>query len=275
MEEVKQDAKQETVETKPAEATSASEKESTTATAEVGKTEVGKEQTEVKTETAEEPWHKDPRFKKFLDEKKQIEERLEAFKGIEQDPDFAAFLAIKRQKEAIEAAGKEEKVDFSKMTADEYASYVENKAREAARVEYQNLVESNKKGDKVTQEAIGFAESVGVDKATFQKEYGPKIIEYYEKVGKRIGMEKLDAFVDAVPPKEVFKSFFFDKAGEIGVKKYKEEVDKAKKSTFDTGTKPKEETLPTDSKGKFEAMWAKAYGSATELPESAFGKQRG
>jgi len=261
--------------TEPAVATetsSAPETASTETTPEVAKPAEGAE--EVKTEKAvEEPWHKDPRFKEFLANKKGLEERVEAFKGIESDPDFAAFLAYKRQKEAIAAQEKTPQVDFSKMTAEEYADYVKGEAVKSARSEYQNLVESNKRGDKATQEAFTFAESVGVDKQTFQKEFGPKILEYYEKVGKRIGMDKLDAFVDAVPPREVFKSFFFDKAGEIGVKKYKEEVEKAKKSSFDTGAKPKEEALPTDQKGKFEALWSKAYGSSHEIPQSAFGKR--
>lgn len=255
------------------EPTSAPETASTEPTADVVKTEGAEE---VKTEKAvEEPWHKDPRFKKFLDEKKTIEDRLQAFEGIESDPDFAAFLALKRQKEAMAAQVKEPAVDFSRMTADEYASYVESKAKEAARNEYHNLVESNKRGDAVSKEAIDFAESVGVDKATFQKEYGPKILQYYEGMVKKIGADKIDKFVEAVPPKEVFKSFFFDKAGEIGVKKYKEEVDKARKSSFDTGATPKEEALPTDSKSRFDALWGKAFGSSNELPLNAFGKQKG
>jgi hypothetical protein len=245
-------------------------------TAEVEKTEGAVE--EVKTEEskpAEEPWHKDPRFKKFLDEKKVIEERLQAFEGIESDPDFAAFLAVKRQKEAIAAQQKEPKVDFSRMTADEYADYVKGEAVKSARMEYQNLVETNKKGDEVSREALSFAESVGVDKATFQKEYGPKILQYYEGIAKKIGQDRIEAFVNAVPPKEVFKNFFFDKAGEIGVKKYKEEVDKARKSSFDTGAAPKDEALPADSKSRFDALWGKAFGSSTELPLNAFGKQKG
>lgn len=271
MEEVKKDANVEQVETAKPD-TSPAETTDNVTTAEVDKTEGVKE--EVKTETAtEEPWHKDPRFKKFLEEKKSIEERVKAFDGIEKDPDFAAFLAYKRQKEAMAAQEKNPPVDYSKMTAEEYAAHIETKAKEAARLEYQNLVESNKKGDEVTREAITFAESVGVDKASFQKDYGPKILEYYEKVGKRIGMEKLDAFVESVPPKEVFKSFFFDKAGEIGVKKYKEEVEKARKSSHEAVNTQKDEALPKDARGRFDAIWSKAFGSATEVPQTSFGKQ--
>lgn len=274
MEEVIKDAN--TVETTAPDTSTEATNESAEPTAEVVKTEGAevKPEEKAKEETAkEEPWHKDPRFKKFLDDKKGLEERVKAFDGIEADPDFAAFLAYKRQKEAIAAEARNPKIDYSQMSAEEYAAHVEAKAKEAARLEYQNLVESNKKGDEITREAVNFAESVGVDKTTFQKEYGPKIMEYYNAISRKIGSDRMDAFVEAVPPKEVFKSYFFDKAGEIGVKKYKETVDKARKSSFDTGDKPRDEALPADARGRFDTIWAKAFGSATELPPTAFGKQ--
>lgn len=240
-------------------------------TAEVAKT----EGTEGQVQKTEEPWHKDPRFKQFIEEKKHIEERIQAFETIEKDPDFAAFLAFKRQKEAMsQQENAPAKPDFSRMTPDEYAGYVAEQAKEAARMEYANLAESNKKGDEMSREATSFAESCGVDKATFQKEYAPKIMSYYESMAKKIGADKMDSFVMAVPPKEVFKNFYFDKAAEIGVKKYKETVDKAKSSGFEVEGQVRNETQSKDPKSRFEKAWSEAFGSATELPMSAVDKRR-
>jgi hypothetical protein len=253
------------------EATDSKDTQVADTTAEVAKTEGAEGSPDVKQE---EPWHKDPRFKTFLEEKKSIEERLQAFEGIEQDPDFAAFLAMKRQKEAIAAEAQRPKVDYSRMTAEEYATHVAEQAKEAARAEYANLAESNKKGDQMSREAITFAESCGVEKTVFQKEFAPKIIAYYEKMAKQIGTDKMDAFVQAVPPREVFKNFYFDKAAEIGVKKYKENVDKAKNSGFEMEGHIRDEAEPKDSKGKFDKLWLNAFGQATELPFAAIDKRR-
>lgn len=258
------DAKPEEI-TPPVEPSATEGKPETTPPAEGDKTEKVEEGKQVAKEA--EPWHKDPRFKEFLEKKKELEEKAETMGDIEKDPDFATFLAFKRQKEAMAQA--EKKVDFSRMSAEEYAEYVANNAKEVARKEYRTLVEANKTGDELSREAVGFAEKVGVTKDMFQKEYAPKIMEHYAKVAKKIGEDKMDSFVMANPPLEVFKSLHFEKASEAGVYKYKQEIENAKKANFESETAGK--TVAPES--IFEENWKKLFGNANELPLSAFDRK--
>ena len=265
MEELK-DAKPEEQVVPPVDPSATEGKSEDTSTAEVEKTEKVSDDKQAKEDK---PWHKDPRFQEDLRKHKELEERVKAFDDIQADPDFATFIAFKRNKEALAEA--EKKVDFSKMTAEEYADYVAGQSEKRAEQRFESLVEENKKGDDLSREAVSFAEKVGVTKEVFQKEYAPKILEYYENVAKKV--KDIDAFVEANPPREVFKTIHFDRASEAGVTEYKQKVDKAKAAVFE-GEGGAGKTGKLDAKSEFEKNWAKLYGNTTELPEAAFERNR-
>lgn len=263
MEEIKTDVKEQVEGSSPA--TSLDIKPDTTA--EVEKTEVGKGE-EVKGASKESvPWNEDPRFQKFISEKKELEDAKKSYEALHSDPDFAAFIAYKRQKESIAQA--EKKVDFSSMSAEEYAEYVAEQSRQAARHEYETLVNANKQADVASREAVEFAGKYGVEKSEFEKAYAPEIVKHYQAVAQRIGMDKIDDYILANPPKEVFKSLYFDKAQEAGVRKYKQEIETAKKATFESEGKPPSSGAPKDFKSAFEQNWERFYGKTERLPEDA------
>lgn len=230
-----------------------------------------KEPEGVKAEPEEVPWGKDPRFTKFLEDKKGLEERAGTLKGLENDPDFATFLAFKRNKEAMSEA--EKKPDYANMTAEEYADHVAANAEKRADERFRGLVEANKEGDKMAADAVSFASERGIDKEVFKKEWAPKIVGYYENVAKELPETAMDAFVKAHPPKDVFKALYFDKAGEAGVTKYKQDIEKAKGGGFEAEGAAAREGAPEGFESSFEQNWKKMFGGASELPQSALEKK--
>lgn len=228
------------------------------------------------------PWHEDPRFKNDLNDLKtlkeikeahgykdinSVREAMEAFKSVSGDPDFAAFLALKAQKERISAGQKEQKVDFSSMTAEEFAEYNRKSAEEAARKILTEEREAVHLGDKLSNDLKEYVKTVGVTEDQFKSEYAAQIVSHYEKIPASIR----DQYIMNNPPVNVFKLLYFDKAKEAGVKEYKEKVEVSKKANFEEegiGSKGK----PKDAKSQFEENWSKMFGGVTEIPLSAFGK---
>ncbi len=212
-------------------------------------------------------WQDDPRFQEFIKDKNTLKE-------LQSDPDFAAFLAFKKQKDGMAQAGKEKKPDYANMTAEEYADHVATNAEKRADTKYNSLVEANKEGDRMSAEVVSFAGEQGIDKDTFQKDYAPKIVEYYNKVAKNVPPDAMDALVKSYPPKEVFKSLFFGKAGEAGVAKYKQDIEKAKGAEFEPENAPSNNTVPNkDFRGNFDKNWNEIFGNAETLPQSALDKK--
>lgn len=271
MEEVKLDAKEEVKEVASSTTETAEPKVETTSPD--AKAEEPKAEAKT-TEPVEEPWHKDKRFKDFLTQKKELEEKAKSLESLNTDPDFAAFLAFKRSKEAMSKQTEESEEDkISSMTPKEFAEYVANKSVERVRSQAEKEREAMKQMDGLTDDAVRFAEGIKIDKATFQKDYAPKIVGFYESKMKEIGQENIDKYIRATPPKDVLKMLLFDKAGEAGVEAYKQKIDSAKKASFDVGGG--NPSSKRDAKSNFEEEWQKHFGSSEELPLSAFSRSKG
>lgn len=234
---------------------------------------------EVEGAEEKKPWHEDPRFKADLGDLKTLKEiketygyesieevrkAMDAFKFISEDADFATFLAFKSNKERL--AEKKEEVDFSKMTAREFAEYNRSQAEDAARSVMSNEREALRVGDKLTADLKEFVNKVGVTEEVFKKEYAPLVLAHYEKIPDNLR----DTYIVNNPPVNVFKLLYFDKAKEAGVKEYKSRIDESKKANFEEDGMGGNKGKPKDDKSQFEENWNKMFGNAKELPLSSF-----
>jgi len=235
-----------------------------------------------KPEEEKKPWHEDPRFKEDLGDLKtlkeikeaygyksieEVREAMDAFKSISEDADFATFLAFKSQKEKL--AEKKEGVDFSKMTAQEFADYNRKVSEDSARKVINEERDALLLGDKLSADLKEFVNKVGVSEEVFKKEYAPLVLAHYEKIPENLR----DAYIVNNPPVNVFKLFYFDKAKEAGVKEYKDKVEVFKKANFEEDGMGNLKGKPKDDKSRFEEDWNKLFGAASEVPLSSFEKK--
>lgn len=240
-----------------------------TPTAAVEKTEETPKPSEEKKEEKKDeqpPWHKDARFQKFISEKKELEDKAGAMRDIEKNPRFKRFLQIEAEREAYDE--KEKKVDYSNMSAEEYAEKVKEDAVDAARKEHAALQASTAMGDKLAREAKDFAKSIGITDEELEKEYGPKTLEHYMKVPENLREE----YIKNNPPKEVLKNLYFDKAGEAGVRKYKESIESGKRANFEAGGAEATSAKAGDMRSAFEGNWTRLFGNKETLPDSALNR---